>query len=64
MHNSLSITKTLREELNALLNVDKDNAGMWYSKIIQLEVRKRILVCLKSEFSNKVRMQVLTLFQL
>mmetsp|Transcript_34142 Transcript_34142/g.32567 ORF Transcript_34142/g.32567 Transcript_34142/m.32567 type:complete len:993 (-) Transcript_34142:38-3016(-) len=51
---SLSVMRTLRAEMAALVSANKNNASAWYSKQVQLDVRKRVLTSLKAEFRNKV----------
>lgn len=44
----------LRSEQFTLIG-DKDNTASWFSRPVQLAVRKRILACLQKEFVSKVR---------
>ena len=47
--------KGLKGEIAALLISNNNNAGAWYSKQVQLDVRKRIMACLRTELTTKVK---------
>lgn len=50
----MSLILDLRAEQFTLLG-DKDNTASWFSRPVQLTVRKRILAALKKEFTHKAR---------
>ena len=50
----LSVISSLRQELADLMIEKKDHVGAWFSKQAQLDIRRRILNCLRHEFVNKV----------
>ena len=49
----LSITATLRSEIASMLEGTDGLPGMWYSRHVQLEVRKRVLMCLCAELPSR-----------
>lgn len=50
----LSILPTLRAEQNEMIG-DSENLQAWYSRPVQLSIRRRILAALKREFMTKIR---------
>jgi hypothetical protein len=44
----------LKDEITALILASNNNAGAWYSKQVQLDVRKRVMICLRAEIPEKV----------
>ena len=45
----------LRKEMDALIVLDSNKVGVWYSKQVQGDVRKKLSICLKTEIASKVR---------